>query len=74
MPIATLAFNLPEEDSEHRLAVDAWKWKSVVSEMTEEFRRVCKNGHNFKSADEAIDGMKASLWAKINKENLSLDD
>lgn len=73
MPIATLTFNLPEEDYEHRLAVDAWKWREVVSDMTEEFRRVCKNGHNFKSADEAIDGMKALLWAKINEENLSLD-
>lgn len=73
MPIATLTFNLPEEDCEHRLAVDAWKWKSVVSEMTEEFRRVCKNGHNFKSADEAIDGMRALLREKINEENLSLD-
>lgn len=73
MPIATLTFSLPDEDYEYRLAVDAWKWRGVVSNMAEEFRRVCKNGHNFKTADEAIDAMRAALWARINEENLSLD-
>lgn len=73
MPIATLTFNLPEEDYEHRLAVDAWKWRGVVSNIAEEFRRVCKNGHDFKSANEAIEAMRAAFWANINEENLSLD-
>lgn len=73
MPIATLTFNLPEEDCEHRLAVDAWKWRGVVSNMAEEFRRVCKNGHNFQSANEAINAMRTLFWANINEENLSLD-
>ena len=37
---ATLEFTLPEEAEEHQIAVDALKWRGVVSDALEELRKV----------------------------------
>jgi hypothetical protein len=39
---AVLKFNLPEEQSEHRLALDGWKWRSVVSDIADKLRSALK--------------------------------
>lgn len=74
MPIATLAFNLPEEDYEHRLAVDAWKWKSVVSEIAENLRHELKYFELKPNVGEKLEDFRTWLYKKLEEENLSLDD
>jgi hypothetical protein len=39
---AVLKFNLPQEQSEHRLALDGWKWRSVVSDIADKLRSALK--------------------------------
>lgn len=35
MPIATLQFNLPDDQEAHKLALDGWRWKAVVNDLDE---------------------------------------
>lgn len=30
---AQLTFNLPEESAEHQMALDGWKWKSLIEDV-----------------------------------------
>ena len=39
---AVSKFNLPEEQSEHRLALDGWKWRSVVCDIADKLRSALK--------------------------------
>ena len=38
MPKVSIRFNLPEEEEEHRLAMDAWKWKALVEDYDQWLR------------------------------------
>lgn len=62
MAKATLTFNLPEERSEYFTAVHAGNWKSIVFELSMFLRNKIKYGHNFKTADEALQAIKTELW------------
>ena len=42
--IATLTFNLPEEDSEHMTACYAYRWRSIVEEIDNQMRGFLKYG------------------------------
>ncbi|MBU2572464.1 MAG: hypothetical protein KKH28_00085, partial [Elusimicrobia bacterium] len=41
---AILEFNLPEEDLDHRLALDGWKWKSACFAVDQWLRNLEKHG------------------------------
>lgn len=74
MPTATLTFNLPEESEEHLCAVNALKWKSVVSSLDNCFREQLKYGHSFKTPDEALEKTRQTLFNVLEEEGLSLYD
>ena len=42
---ATIEFNLPEDQEEHQLALDGWRWRSVVIEAFNRLRRWDKARH-----------------------------
>lgn len=70
---ATLAFTLPEEAVEHQVALDGMKWRGVVSEHEQQLRTWLKHGHQFASADEALEAVRTSLWDSMTDDRLSLD-
>lgn len=74
MPQATLTFNLPEESEEHLCAVNAFKWKSVVSSLDNYLREQFKYGHSFKTPDEALEKVRQTLFDILNEEGLSIYD
>ena len=43
---ATLEFNLPEEESEHRACLDGGKWNHVLWEIDQILRSTVKHGEN----------------------------
>lgn len=70
MPRVTISFKLPEENSEHRTAVNAGAWKSIAFEMSQFFRNKLKYGHDYKTADEALEAARDEFWNLCKEENL----
>jgi hypothetical protein len=58
---ATLEFTLPEEASEHRDAMDGYKWRAACQETRYYIRTLLKHGHQFKTPDEALEAVKKLL-------------
>lgn len=61
MPTATLKFNLPDEDAEFHMALHGHEFYAVVSDMDNWLRSKLKYGHEFKSADEALEEARKEL-------------
>ena len=70
MPKATLTFDLPEESIEHRTAIHAQDWKTVVYEISLFLRNKLKYGHEFKTADEVLEVVRKELWDNCQDYNL----
>jgi hypothetical protein len=76
MPKALLEFNLPEEEQEHRDALDGTNWKLVAWDVDQILRNAIKHGcdqceDNKYSAFEYI---RKELHASIESYKLSLLD
>ena len=69
-----LSFNLPEEENEFRLAQEGAKWKEVVREVDTFLRNKLKYGHDFKSADEALETLRKILHEEMDILHISLED
>jgi len=67
---ATLEFDLPDEQLEFETANNAGKMKSLIWDFGEQLRSWDKYGHNFKTADDAIDEIRAYFIQCINDYNL----
>lgn len=62
MPLATIQFNLPEEQEEFRAAVKAQKYKSALCTLDQELRQVVKYGSEEDNRDMTPDKVRARLW------------
>jgi hypothetical protein len=51
---ATLEFTLPEEKREHIIAMQAVEMAQAMTDMKHQLRQWLKHGHEFQSADEAL--------------------
>ena len=69
---ATITFNLPEEQQEHRDALDGTAWKLVVRNLDNTLRTALKHGHNLASANAALEEMRTRLYTEIEEQGLSL--
>ena len=58
---ATLEFDTPEEWEHLLAALHGMDWKSVVWEIDQFLRDKLKYGHDFKSADEALEKTREEL-------------
>ena len=72
---ATLIFNLPDEAQEFRTAIDGWKWKSALNELSEELRSKVKWDNNM-SEDEraAYQQVREKIIVILNENNLRFDE
>ena len=70
---AVLKFNLPEEQSEHRLALDGWKWRCVVSDIADNLRSALKyDGTLTPETDAYLDKFREELFQLIADRGLNL--
>lgn len=69
---ATLTFNLPEEQHEHRDALDGTNWKLIVWNLDNLIRQALKHGHNLKTADEALEEIRRELYDQLDTRNLMM--
>lgn len=61
--VAALHFDMTTEDGreEHQLALDACKWKRIVTDAQQQVRSWIKYGNDFSSVDEALENVKSLL-------------
>ena len=70
---ATLEFNLPEDEGEHRLAVDGWKWKSVVADIADKLRSALKFDDSLTPETDAyLEKFRQEIFQLMESHNLSL--
>ena len=67
---ATLTFDLPEEQTEHQMAVQAWAAHAVIDDIDQWLRGKIKYGHEFKTADDALEQCRQELHGIINDRQL----
>lgn len=70
MPKVTISFNLPEEAHEHKDAIHGADWKGIVYELSTLLRNKLKYGHEYKTADEALEAVRDALWEECRENNL----
>lgn len=67
-----LEFNLPEQHAEMKSAIQGQHLKCIVAGIDEKLRGWLKNGHNFKSADEAIGSIRQMINTELADEGINL--
>ncbi|MEI7481407.1 MAG: hypothetical protein WCK75_03560 [Elusimicrobiota bacterium] len=67
---AILEFNLPEEDADHRVALDGWKWKSVLYGVDQWLRKLEK--HEDKDTI-AVTEVRKRIHEELNDSGLTFD-
>jgi hypothetical protein len=68
--VATLTFNLPEENDEHRMAVDAPRYYSALFDFKELLRQKMKQGDK----PPTWEGIQDFLVEILDTNNVHLDD
>ena len=72
---AVLEFNLPEEQHEHQVALDGWRWRAVVSDIAENLRSTFKHDGTLTPETHAyLDEFREELFQLIADRNLNLYD
>lgn len=58
---ATLTFNLPEDATEHLVAVRSPEMADAILCLSESLRHWTKHGHQFKTPEEVIDSVREMI-------------
>ena len=69
---AMLRFDLPEESEEHQTALDGWKWKAAVDEMSSYLRSELKYEDLSDEQDAAFDAAREELFRILNHWDINL--
>jgi hypothetical protein len=72
---AVLKFNLPEDQFEHRLALDGWKWKCVVSDIADKLRNALNHDDGLTPETDAyLEKFREELFQLLEDRGLYLYD
>ena len=71
MPKATLEFNLPEEEAEHQIAVNAAKYRYALSSLDTRFRNMSKYGADEDKAEFTPEVARKWLWEEVESHGLT---
>lgn len=71
---AKLTFKLPEEYAEHQIALDGWKWKSVVEGVLNNIREDLKYNVEKLTADQQkiLEKIRKFIHQCLEDENLAI--
>ena len=69
---AILQFNLPDDQHEYEVAVQAPKVQSFLWDFSQQLRTWQKYYHDFKDADDALDKIREEFYRLINEHNINL--
>ena len=71
---AILEFNLPEDQRLFEIANQAPDMVAAIGHFEDTLRSYIKYGHNFKTANEAIESIRALLHEEINLRRINIHD
>ena len=70
MPKVTMTFSLPDERLEYADALHGGEWRDIVFELSVLLRNALKYGHEYGTADEALDTVRTALWNECQSHGL----
>lgn len=70
---AILQFDLPEDQNDYEIAVQAPKVQSFIWDFSQQLRAWQKYHHDFKSANDALDQIREEFYRLINEHNINID-
>lgn len=73
MPKVTIEYNLPDEQHEYEVAMQATKSQSFLWGFSQQLRSWQKYHHDFKSADDALDKIREEFYRLLNEHNVDID-
>jgi hypothetical protein len=72
---AVLEFSLPEEQHEHQVALDGWKWRAVVSDVADKLRSALKYDDDLTPESSArLEKLHEHVFGLLEDRNLTLYD
>lgn len=70
---AILEFNIPEEQNEHQVALDGWKWRAVVNDIADKLRASMKHDDTLTlQTNTYVEALHEELFQLIADRNLNL--
>jgi uncharacterized NAD(P)/FAD-binding protein YdhS len=70
---AIFEFNLPEDQKEYEVAQQANKMQSFLWEFSQQLREYQKYGHQFKDANDAVNGVREEFYRLLNNYEVNID-
>jgi hypothetical protein len=70
---ATIEFELPQDATEHQTALDGWKWRMILNEVSESIRHDLKYAEIPAEVYKALDSLRGFIFQRMAEENLSFD-
>ena len=71
---AILEFNLPEDQRSFEMANQAADMVAAIGHFEDKLRSYIKYGHEFKSANEALESIRSLLHEEINLRRINIHD
>lgn len=70
---AIIEFELPQDASEHQTALDGWKWRMILNDVSESIRHDLKYNDLPELAAKPLDSLRGFIFQRMAEENLSFD-
>lgn len=70
---AILEYNLPDDQHEYDIAIQANKTQSFLWDFSQRLRSWRKYYHDFKDADDALDKIREEFYRLLNQHNVNID-
>jgi hypothetical protein len=70
---AILEFSLPDDAVEHSDAINGTDYKFILQDMDSTLRDYLKYGHEYKTVQDALEGIRKELHSALMERSLSLD-
>jgi hypothetical protein len=70
---AILEFNLPEDQHEYNVVLQAQKTHSFLWDFSQQLRSWRKYHHDFKDANDALDRIRDEFYKLLNEHEVNID-
>lgn len=70
---AILQYELPEDQREYEVAVQAPRVQSFLWDFSQQLRSWYKYHHDFKSADDALNQIRDEFYRLLNEHQINID-
>lgn len=74
MPKAIIEFDLPDERWQYKCANNGTNFFCILTELDNYLRSKLKYGHEYESADDALEDVRKELWNLMEGEGVNLDE